>query len=116
EGQARQTENRTDETPELALVAGVLDEHRHEGGRIDRADQQVVQDVGQGAGDDVRVGVGRGAEDVGDGGVAQEAESTTEDVAEGDDRRGAKELRMPHLWALERGCGVWRGLLLSRLD
>ena len=73
----------------LALVARVLDEDGHEGGGADRADQQVVQDRRDGAGDDEGVGAAGGAERRGDDDVAHQAQAAAQDVAERDDRRRA---------------------------
>ena len=56
EGQRRQAEDGADQAPELALVAQVLDEDRHEGRRGDAADEHVVGDIRQRAGEDEGVG------------------------------------------------------------
>jgi hypothetical protein len=44
ECQSGQAENDADQSPQLAFVAGVLDEDRHKGRGVHRTDQQVVQD------------------------------------------------------------------------
>ena len=91
ERQAGQAENRPQQTPELPLVADVLHEHRHERGRADAADQQVVQDGGQRPGQHEGVGGGGRAEGGGDDGVANQAEATAEYVAEADEGGGAQQ-------------------------
>ena len=55
----------------------------------DGADEQVVQVVGDGAGEHEGVGAGGRAEGEGDDLVADQAQAAAQDVAQGDDRRGS---------------------------
>ena len=68
--------------------------------------------VGQGAGEDEGVGAGGRAERGGDDDVAHQAEAAAQDVAEGDDRRGADQTRrrVPGVATLVGGWRYWRGL------
>jgi hypothetical protein len=67
----------------------VLHEDGHERGGADRADEQVVQDVGHCACEDEGVGASGRAERRGNDHVADETEAAAQDVAKCNDRRGA---------------------------
>ncbi len=68
----------------------MLDEDGHKRRRADRADEQVVQDGRQRSSEHEGVGAGRRAERRGNDHVADQAQATAQDVAQRDDRGGAR--------------------------
>ncbi len=90
EGERGDGQDDADQSQQVLLVLlAHLDEDGHEGRGDDGADQQVVQDQRQGAGEDVGIGARGRAERGGDDLLAHQAEPAAQDVAESDDGGGA---------------------------